>query len=158
MASLESMHNGGKVRKKQARRMIAATLQNTEREKIIFFFHQFTLWCESADVSLLFFFFSSSPLFHHASSQMARRQTSQGRPMKTSISLRVHWNCTWGICLFPSSHMMLTQGSSRLQVSHTGSVRNTPILVWLVWTSTTKLYGVFLLHVQNALLGAHDRY
>lgn len=38
MASLESMHNGGKVRKKQARRMIAATLQNTEREKILFFF------------------------------------------------------------------------------------------------------------------------
>lgn len=37
MASLESMHNWGKVRIKQARRMIPATLQNTEREKIFFF-------------------------------------------------------------------------------------------------------------------------
>lgn len=50
MASLESRPSGGRVRRKQARRLIAATLQNTEREKIFFFFFFSSV-----------FFFHSSP-------------------------------------------------------------------------------------------------
>lgn len=130
------------VRRKQARRLIAATLQNTEPEKIFFFFvvvivflpnlsvapsffHFFASHCldKSADMGLLLSFFPlpqpppHTPLLK--SSQMARRQTSQGRPMKTSISLRARSNYTWGTCPFPSLRTTLIRGSSRLQVSET---------------------------------------
>lgn len=150
MASLESMHNRGEVRMKQARRMIAATKTQSRR---FFFFHpprvtiffslRFTLWCDVL-MSAFSSFFSSS-FFHHATSQMARRQTSQGRPMKTSTSLRVHSNCTWGICLFPSSHMTLTQGSLRLRVSRPNSFRNTPLLSDVVVASLWGCCSVFFL-------------
>lgn len=127
--ALKSMRNPEKVRIKQARRMIAATLQKYWARLLFFSFSPWlslfpNLLC---DVRLLMWaifsektltFFSLSPPFHHSSSQMARRQTSQWMPMKTSISSRVHWNCTSGICLFLSSHSTLTPGSSRLQVRH----------------------------------------
>lgn len=59
-----------------------------------------------------------SPWFLNTSLQMARRQTSQREPMKTSISSRVLWNCTSGICQFLSSHSKPTPSSSKLQVRH----------------------------------------
>ena len=127
--ALESMHNWGKVRIKQARRMIAATSQNTEREEAFLSTHSNTmslLLNSHGDVKVSIVSYSCSvktmfvlsPLFHHISSQMARRQTSQWMPMKTSISSRVHSNFTSGICPIPSSHTTLTPGSSKLQVSH----------------------------------------
>lgn len=116
-------------------------------------------WCETFFTVWLFFFFLS-PLFHRAS-QMARRQTSRWTPMKTSISSRVHWNCTSGICPFPSSRTTRTPGSSRLQVRHNYAANlshyETLQLYWITlhcWLLSLCLFplGAFHHKLSNLLL------